>query len=255
MNSSHVAVSDKTAVSSAADRFGALAANVAGLRAFTVINIEQAEPMTGSDGSFLAATSYGWPSQFEKYWREPTFGFGSPIRAACRVDNRPFWVNSRGIHGVTNNPYANEIDFGDLEEKWHVKAAIVVPVYLPFSQIAFSVFTCEQNLRSDLGGEFNEYGEILNRISYKFLSDCFSLQPRPANLVAEARLTKRERECLRWISQGKTDDETAIIMSISRSTVRFHIQNALLKLNVTNRTQAVTRAAQLGFLPGVARHS
>jgi len=39
-------------------------------------------------------------------------------------------------------------------------------------------------------------------------------------------------------------------MSIARSTVRFHIQNALIKLNVTNRAQAVTRAAQFGFLPG-----
>ncbi|TNF39242.1 MAG: LuxR family transcriptional regulator, partial [Gammaproteobacteria bacterium] len=35
-------------------------------------------------------------------------------------------------------------------------------------------------------------------------------------------LTAREKECLLWAAEGKTSDETAGILNISESTVRFH---------------------------------
>jgi len=54
-------------------------------------------------------------------------------------------------------------------------------------------------------------------------------------------LTPREAECLRWVAQGKTDAETAMILSISPRTVRFHVSNAKKRLGVTSRIQAVTK--------------
>lgn len=55
-------------------------------------------------------------------------------------------------------------------------------------------------------------------------------------------LTERELECLRWTASGKTSWEISIILSISESTVIFHIKNAIDKLQVTNRSQAVAKA-------------
>jgi len=55
-------------------------------------------------------------------------------------------------------------------------------------------------------------------------------------------LTERELECLRWTASGKTSWEISIILSISESTVIFHIKNAIEKLQVTNRSQAVAKA-------------
>jgi LuxR family transcriptional regulator, quorum-sensing system regulator BjaR1 len=54
-------------------------------------------------------------------------------------------------------------------------------------------------------------------------------------------LTPREYETLRWVSAGKTDDEIAEILSITPRTVRFHVDNAKIKLKVATRVQAVAK--------------
>lgn len=43
-------------------------------------------------------------------------------------------------------------------------------------------------------------------------------------------LTKKELDCLNWISKGKIEEEIAIILQISRRTVKEHIKNIKLKL-------------------------
>lgn len=54
-------------------------------------------------------------------------------------------------------------------------------------------------------------------------------------------LTPRESECLRWAADGKTDVEAGMILGISPRTVRFHINNAKIKLGVATRIQAVAK--------------
>jgi DNA-binding NarL/FixJ family response regulator len=56
-------------------------------------------------------------------------------------------------------------------------------------------------------------------------------------------LNDRELECLTWSARGKTSPEIATILSLSKRTVNFHIENACRKLNVSTRTEAVARAA------------
>lgn len=55
-------------------------------------------------------------------------------------------------------------------------------------------------------------------------------------------LTTRENECLRWTADGKTSREIAQLLGVSESTVNFHINNAMQKLNVVNRQQGVAKA-------------
>lgn len=61
-------------------------------------------------------------------------------------------------------------------------------------------------------------------------------------------LSDRELECLLWSAEGKTAEEIALILSISNATVAFHLKNAIQKLNVSNRNQAVAKAALLGII-------
>lgn len=61
-------------------------------------------------------------------------------------------------------------------------------------------------------------------------------------------LSPREVEVLRWVYHGKTNEEIAKILRISVFTVKNHIQRVLLKLNATNRVQAVLRACEAGLL-------
>lgn len=55
-------------------------------------------------------------------------------------------------------------------------------------------------------------------------------------------LAEREIEALTWSARGKTSDEIALILGLSKRTVDFHIDNARAKLGVATRIQAVVKA-------------
>jgi len=59
----------------------------------------------------------------------------------------------------------------------------------------------------------------------------------------EARLTDRERDTLAWVAEGKSDWEISVILGVSETTVRFHVDNGRRKLGAVNRAQAVARLA------------
>ena len=53
-------------------------------------------------------------------------------------------------------------------------------------------------------------------------------------------LTKREVEVLSSLAAGRTNKEIAQELSVSNNTVKFHVRNLYQKLNVKNRSQAVS---------------
>lgn len=61
-------------------------------------------------------------------------------------------------------------------------------------------------------------------------------------------LTQREHDCLAYVAAGKSDWEISVILSLSQTTVRFHLDNARCKLDATTRAHAVARMAALGML-------
>ncbi|BEP51494.1 MULTISPECIES: autoinducer binding domain-containing protein [Variovorax] len=61
-------------------------------------------------------------------------------------------------------------------------------------------------------------------------------------------LTKRQVEVLRWTGDGKTSDEIACILCISKPTVDFHLRNAMAKLGASTKSSAAAFASRLGLL-------
>ena len=55
----------------------------------------------------------------------------------------------------------------------------------------------------------------------------------------EANLTKREREVLYLLSQGKSNQEIAEKLCLSIETVKSHLQKIYSKINVRNRNEAI----------------
>lgn len=64
-------------------------------------------------------------------------------------------------------------------------------------------------------------------------------EKRLAMFAEKHRLTARESEILRLLSDGMSDDEIAEKCYISRSTVRFHVSNILKKTQTASRVDAV----------------
>jgi DNA-binding NarL/FixJ family response regulator len=69
----------------------------------------------------------------------------------------------------------------------------------------------------------------------------------PAPALPEP-LTERELEVLRLLAKGRQNKEIANDLWISERTVKFHVSAILAKLAVGNRTEAVSKAAQLGLV-------
>lgn len=61
-------------------------------------------------------------------------------------------------------------------------------------------------------------------------------------------LSSRERECLMWVSEGKTTEEVAVILGVSANTVNRYILHATQKLSAANRTMAIAVAIRNGML-------
>ena len=61
-------------------------------------------------------------------------------------------------------------------------------------------------------------------------------------------LTPREREVLQQMAEGLTNAAIAQRLGISENTVKFHINAILAKLDAGSRTEAVVRAARMGWL-------
>lgn len=57
-------------------------------------------------------------------------------------------------------------------------------------------------------------------------------------------LTRREREILALVAEGRTNGEVASALRISPLTVGKHLEHAYAKLGVINRTAAVHRARE-----------
>lgn len=70
----------------------------------------------------------------------------------------------------------------------------------------------------------------------------------PGQPPQPAALTAREAEMLRWTADGKTSGEIAQITGIAERTVNFHLNNAVDKLGVANKTAAAVKAAMLRLL-------
>ena len=61
-------------------------------------------------------------------------------------------------------------------------------------------------------------------------------------------LTVREAEVLQWLSKGLANKAIAQRLTISESTVKFHINSIMSKLGAQSRTDAVVRATRLGLV-------
>ncbi len=61
-------------------------------------------------------------------------------------------------------------------------------------------------------------------------------------------LTKREKEVLLLIGEGKTNSQIAEELFIGLKTVKTHVSNILSKLNVSDRTQAAVYAIRNGMV-------
>lgn len=75
-----------------------------------------------------------------------------------------------------------------------------------------------------------------------------SLVSQTSGQVKNESLTVREKELLGMLATGKVNKIIAQELAISENTVKYHIKKILQKLNVQNRTEAVSYAIRNGLI-------
>jgi DNA-binding NarL/FixJ family response regulator len=75
-----------------------------------------------------------------------------------------------------------------------------------------------------------------------------SVEAGTAAAAAKPELSERETEVLRLIANGKDNAEIAEELHISPKTVKNHISNILMKLQIENRIQAAVYAVRTGLV-------
>lgn len=71
---------------------------------------------------------------------------------------------------------------------------------------------------------------------------------RLAERMLRSNLTARESEILEMLAKGLTNKQIGTALTISENTVRNHVNSIMEKLEVSDRTEAVTVAIQQGII-------
>lgn len=62
-------------------------------------------------------------------------------------------------------------------------------------------------------------------------------------------LSKREYEVLQLLAQGNSNNDIANQLFLSLSTVKTHVSNLLVKMDVKSRTQVIEKAQKMRLIP------
>lgn len=85
-------------------------------------------------------------------------------------------------------------------------------------------------------------------VTDRVLKGLGGMRPEFDSLDPPDPLTERETEILRLMAGGYSNREIARAFELAEGTVKNHISSILSKLGVRDRTRAVLRAVELGFI-------
>ena len=111
-------------------------------------------------------------------------------------------------------------------------------------------------VRSVLNSEATLNSELTMRLIKRFASEttgtrmrspCAPEKPNGAPAAPLEELTPRELEVLTLLVLGRSNPEIAEELVITRATAKVHVRHIINKFGVSDRTQAVVRALELGF--------
>jgi len=146
------------------------------------------------------------------------------------------------------NPHSELVDrFMSEAEDFGLLSGVSFPVQGQNGESAiFSLVSREPHVKASVHivGAM-PFGQLLAAYIHEAVRRVFD---HDAITIGRTALTPRERECLLWAAEGKTTWDTAQILGIAERTVVFHLQNAVQKLGVSNRAQAVAHAVAHGYI-------
>lgn len=178
------------------------------------------------------------PQDYVDHYEEKNYVLRDPVVTELRNTVRPFaWSD------VVERRDLSRAEKRIVEEakEFDVNNGLIVPIVTLSGGL--SVFSpCGRD--PDLSAGARRAVELISLCSHQALKRILLEQMRSGE--AHTPLTPREKEVMRWIAAGKTDQEIAGILNITPGTVNVHVERAKRKLDAFQRTFAVVKAIRFG---------
>ena len=143
-----------------------------------------------------------------------------------------FYLTAEGKFDTTLSP-VNYMQIGSIIEIFMFSLIIAYKIKIDKEK--------KEELELLYSQKLNEIDALKSKIAYSLemnKADNGHIQLEDLNNISKNKLTKREFEILKLVSQGFNNQDIAEKLFISLNTVKFHLKNIYDKLDVNNRIQA-----------------
>jgi LuxR family transcriptional regulator, quorum-sensing system regulator BjaR1 len=208
-----------------------------GAFAFVICDVPPGAPPGVSD-----RFASNWSVEWEERYVKMNYGRNDPIpKYVNRTANPYYWREAAAAFGADG--VAGQV-MEDAGSGFGMRAGLCVPIH---------GLTGTAGLIS-IASEFSTWrlsepdDAALHMLSIYAYEAVRRLKPTPRRGGDPKILSRREFECVKWASDGKTSWETSRILNISEETVRHHLKNAARKLDTRTKAHLVGRAYRLNIL-------
>lgn len=173
----------------------------------------------------------GWSPEWHRRYVAEEYFLHDPCVAQCRHSPEPFrWGELPAARLVARAKLVM-----DEAAEFAMKEGICVPIHVPLA--GPGVVTVASD-RMEVPPSAMPFIETLCVHTFRSLSALGT----PGDGDEPTPLTARERELLEWSAQGKSTDDIACILGVTRNTVESHQRNIRGKLDAINVAHAIVKA-------------
>jgi DNA-binding CsgD family transcriptional regulator len=187
------------------------------------------------------ASVHNTPMAFEQSAHDREMARRDPVMQHIRRNTMPIiWTQKTYLE-------AGAIDVWDVQAQFGYRNGVAMALHLPEGRHFTIGVERDQALPKDAA-------ELTRMVADLQLFAVHAQDTALRILVSESSqpecpaLTPRELEVLRWTMDGKTAKAIGLLLNVTERTAVAHLQNAMLKLNVNSKHQAVLKALRLGLI-------
>lgn len=183
----------------------------------------------------------GYPDVWLDHYWENGYAASDPVVLHCGKHVVPVeWDGLAVEKNSLNAQVMNEAaDFG-------LKSGISMPIHSPHGELGILSFSLNQG--GAAARQITRHALPYVQMLAVHVHEAVRRVLVTSEVAKPQELTARESECLRWAADGKTSWEIAQLLTMSERTVNFHLNNAMIKLDVSNRQHAIAKAVLRGVI-------
>lgn len=201
-----------------------------GVQRFAYLGIRL--PRSGSSAPIII-TNY--PDAWTLRYRDQNYAAIDPVLLQAPRSVLPFGWRSAGL--IQTRPQRQFL--GEAAE-FGLRSGLTVPIHGPDGELGLVSYVSDE-----MPGGYDRFLErqrhqlhLLAIYYHALVTETLAASPA----AAPVRLSARERDCLSWKAEGKSNTDIGDILGISAKTVDFHLTNARRKFGVATNQQAVAIA-------------